>query len=138
MSSDNDGSIDAVRDGRCPKCAGRLFEIIPHQTTWHAIEEFLEAAEFEGVDLALAERWIHPGSYCHQHGCLVLAEFGLPEGTDWGAARYFGSWEFRGERKKELKLLPVELKKQLLKHVLEHSDRENANDARGAFGDGPV
>lgn len=56
MSSVNDGSMDAVRDGRCPKCAGRLFEIIPQQTTWHAIEEFLQAAEFEGADVALAER----------------------------------------------------------------------------------
>ena len=52
-----------------------------------------------------------------------------------GAARHFGGWEFRGHRKEELNLVPTELKKQLLQHTLEHSDRENSGDARSAFGD---
>lgn len=52
-----------------------------------------------------------------------------------GAARHFGGWEFRGHRKEELNLVPTELKKQLLQHTLEHSDRENSGDAMSAFGD---
>ncbi len=82
MSNDHDGSLDAVREGRCPECSGRLFEIVPHQTTWQAIEEFLQSADFHGADVALAEQWIHPGSYCHKHGCLVLAEYGPSELRD--------------------------------------------------------
>ena len=97
MPSDHDGSFDAVRESQCPKCSERLFEIIPQQTTWRAIEEFPAVAE--------------------------------------GAARHFGGWEFRGHRKEELNLVPSELKKQLLKHALEHSDGENSGDARTAFGD---
>ena len=78
-----------------------MFEIIPHQTSWKAIEEFLQSADSAVADIARAEQWIHPGRYCHKHGCLG----------------------------------PTELKKQLLIHALEHSDRENSGDAMSAFGD---
>ena len=85
MPSDHDGSFDAVRESRCPECSASLFEIIPQQTTWRAIEEFLQSADFDGADIA--------------------------------------------------NLVPTDLKKQLLRHALEHSDRENSGDAMSAFGD---
>ncbi len=116
MPSDHDGSLDAAKEGRCPECSGRLFEIIPHQTSWKAIEELLLEYATTDVVQALMSTTVTP----------AVAE---------GAARHFGGWEFRGHRKEELNLVPTELKKQLLKHALEHSDRENSGDAMSAFGD---
>ncbi len=129
MPSDHDGSLDAARKGRCPECSGCLFEIIPHQTTWHAIEEFLQSADFDGADIALAEQWIHPGSYCHQHGCLVLAEYGLPELRDDHEYRVFLTW--CGKNRKEL---IVQLKKSLDVSLPEAKDIVSAERPRLAAG----
>lgn len=74
--------LGAVKDECCPECGEQLFAIVPRQTTWRAIETFLQSAQFDGTAEAINERWIHPGSYCSQHGGHALADYGIPELRD--------------------------------------------------------
>jgi hypothetical protein len=50
-----------------------------------------------------------------------------------GAARLFGGWEFSRERSSELRLLPADLKRQLLEHSLVNADEDKRARARQAF-----
>ncbi len=59
----------------------------------------------------------------------------LTEPQTEGAARLFGSWEFRQQRKADLKLLPPELKKTLLDHSLKSVDEDKKGRAQTAFGE---
>ncbi len=75
--------------GRCPECSQPIFEVVPQQITWRTIEEFLRSARFDGAAEALQERWIHPGGYCSTHGCVVLADYGVPDLRDEHEYRVF-------------------------------------------------
>jgi hypothetical protein len=58
----------------------------------------------------------------------------LTEAHIEGAARFFGGWDFSQKRKKDRKLIPRNLKKQLLEHSMKSDDDDKRSRARSAFG----
>jgi len=52
-----------------------------------------------------------------------------------GAARFFAGWDFRKQRKKELRRLPADLKRVLLEHCVASADEGKRRSGTRAFAD---
>jgi hypothetical protein len=64
----------------------------------------------------------------------TIAETPMSDQQWEGAARFFGSWDFRQKRPHDLKLISPKLKAILLQHSLRSGDLDKVERARKAFG----
>ena len=128
-----DARLGAMKDECCPECGEPPFAIVPRQTTWRAIETFLQSARFDGTGQAIDERWIHPGSYCSQHGGHALDTCRIPELRDEYEYRVFLA--ACGQRRKDVILELKGLLDRSLVEAKEIADAHRPLLAKGLIGE---